>query len=35
MPKNAWIDKIKQNNGTTPYASYGSKSPNQIPEFYD
>ena len=35
MPKNAWIDKVKQNNGTTPYASYGSKSLNQIPEFYD
>ena len=35
MPKNAWIDKVKQNNGTTPHASYGSKSLNQISEFYD
>tara|TARA_Y100001973_G_C5202920_1_gene339169 strand:+ start:131 stop:682 length:552 start_codon:yes stop_codon:yes gene_type:complete len=41
MPKNAWMDKEKQNKGTTliysytDYASYGSKSPNKVPEFYD
>ena len=35
IPKNAWMDKMKQNNGTTPYASYGSKSLNQISDFYD
>ena len=23
MPKNAWMDKVKQNNGTIPYAAYG------------
>jgi len=32
MPKNAWIDKQEQNKSI---MSYGSKSPNQIPEFYD
>jgi len=41
IPKNAWMDKVKQNKGTTliysytDYASYGSKSLNQINEFYD
>ena len=37
IPKNAWMDKVKQNNGSIPYASYGTDPypTKPISEFYD